>query len=244
MLIEMGVEHCIIYDQQGNLDDYKAQTIIMQSCNEEYQIQISDHLSAYSMWEYLMALFVTKANGKLISLQEESRMFKMHVNEKPSAYVLRARKIANTIKSLGHEFSDLSLCSMILNGLPPEYDIHKQVQQSIIVSNPDVNMLQHSLELAYMQNTAKKITLMPKPSYQRPPHVPGHGKNNTNAPSTHNVDTVTEHGGGGQSGKSAFQQKRKAPAILQVLQTGWACYRSLSKVKGQKSKFWPSTTTN
>jgi hypothetical protein len=80
MLIEMGVEHCIIYDQQGNLDDYKAQTIIMQSCNEEYQIQISDHLSAYSMWEYLMALFVTKANGKLISLQEESRMFKSHLH--------------------------------------------------------------------------------------------------------------------------------------------------------------------
>jgi hypothetical protein len=106
MLIEMGVEYCILADMRGQLDDYKAQSIITQSCSEEYQIQISDHLSAYSMWEYLMALFVTKANGKLISLQEESRTFKMQLNEKPSAYVLRARKKANTIKSLGHEFSD------------------------------------------------------------------------------------------------------------------------------------------
>jgi hypothetical protein len=239
MLIEMGVEHCIIYDQQGNLDDYKAQTIIMQSCNEEYQIQISDHLSAYSMWEYLMALFVTKANGKLISLQEESRMFKMHVNEKPSAHVLRARKIANTIKSLGHEFSDLSLCSMILNGLPPEYDIHKQVQQSIIVSNPDVNMLQHSLELAYMQNTAKKTTLMPKPSYQRPPHVPGHGKNNTNAPSTHNVDTVTKHGGGGQSGKTAFQQKGRPQPFCRYCKQDGHAIEACPKLKDKRVNFGP-----
>jgi hypothetical protein len=173
ILIEMGVDRCIQYNMQGYLDDYKAQTIIMQSCTEEYQVQISDHLSAHSMWEYLMSLFITKANGKLISLQEESRMFKMHANEKPSMYILRGRKIANTMKSLGHEFSDLALCNMILNGLSAEYDIHKKVQQSIIISNPDVNLLQHTLELAYMQNLAEKANTVPTDSISSHLHIVG-----------------------------------------------------------------------
>ena len=237
MLIEMGVEYCILHDMRGNLDDYKAQSIITQSCTEEYQIQISDHLSAYSMWDYLMALFVTKANGKIISLQEESRNFKMYIREKPSSYVLRARKIANTIKSLGHEFSDLSLCTMLLNGLPEEYNIHKQVQQSIIVSNPDVNMLQHSLELAYMQIQTpppKNNTFNQKPS-------PGKGYNpkykTPNSPNSNAVEKGVNHGGGGQSGKTAFQQiGRPLPFCRYCKQDGHSI-ETCPKLEGKRVSF-------
>jgi hypothetical protein len=225
MLIEMGVEYCILNDMRGHLDDYKAQSIITQSCSEEYQVQISDQFSAHSMWAHLMSLFVTKANGKLISLQEESRTFKMLANEKPSAYVLRARRIANTIKSLGHEFSDLSLCTMLLNGLPEEYAIHKQVQQSIIVSNPDVNLLQHSLELAYMQIVSKRVQhapAKPETSEYKPSPSQGYIKAKTpDTPSSNNVEKGSNQGGGEQNGKAAFQQiGRPLPYCVYCKQQG------------------------
>ena len=242
MLIEMGVEYCILQDMRGHLDDYKAQSIITQSCSEEYQVQISDHFSAFTMWEYLMSLFVTKANGKLISLQEESRTFRMHTNEKPSAYVLRARRIANTIKSLGHEFSDLSLCNMLLNGLPEEYDIHKQVQQSIIVSNPDVNLLQHSLELAYMQIVSKRTSNTPaksSTSYQKNP--PNQGYNPKfrvpNTTASNNVEKGTKQGGGGQSVKTAVQQiGRPLPFCRYCKQEGHSI-ETCPKLEGKRVSF-------
>jgi hypothetical protein len=240
MLIEMGVEYCILHNMRGHLDDYKAQSIITQSCSEEYQIQISDLSSAHAMWEYLMSLFVTKANGKLISLQEESRTFKMHTNEKPSAYVLRARRIANTIKSLGHEFSDLSLCNMLLNGLPEEYEIHKQVQQTIIVSNPDVNLLQHSLELAYMQVVSKRSSNAPaKPTtyFQKPPPSAGY---KSKLPTANNAAKGTNPGGGGQSSKAAFQQiGRPLPFCRYCKQEGHSI-DVCPKLEGKRVSFAPS----
>jgi len=39
--------------------------------------------------------------GKLMSLNEEARLFKMKPGEKPSVYVMRARKISQCLKSLG-----------------------------------------------------------------------------------------------------------------------------------------------
>ena len=90
-----------------------------------------------------------------------------------------------------------------------------------------------------MQNTAKKTTLMPKPSYQRPPHVPGHGKNNTNAPSTHNVDTVTKHGGGGQSGKSAFQQKGRPQPFCRYCKQDGHAIEACPKLKDKRVNFGP-----
>ena len=108
MLIEVGVSHCIHYDLEGHLDDFKAQSLIVQSCFEEHLIQISDQMSAFGMWQYLMSLFTSKSKGKLMSLHEEARMFKMSNGEKPSSYILRARKIATTIRSLGDEFTELS----------------------------------------------------------------------------------------------------------------------------------------
>jgi gag-polypeptide of LTR copia-type len=65
--------------------------------------------------------------GKLMSLNEEARLFRMKPGEKPSVYVMRARKIANTLNSLGRDPDDLATCMMILNGLTPEYDELKQI---------------------------------------------------------------------------------------------------------------------
>jgi hypothetical protein len=67
---------------------------------------------------------------------------------------------------------------MLLNGLPEEYNIHKQVQQSLIVSNPDVNQLQHSLELAHMQIVNKKLqNPPPKTNTFNQKSSPGQGYN-------------------------------------------------------------------
>ncbi len=55
----------------------------------------------------------------------------MFHKEKPSAYVLRARRIVNTLRSLGEEVTELTLCNLILNGLTEEYEIDVKVQQAI-----------------------------------------------------------------------------------------------------------------
>ena len=164
----------------------------------------------------------------------------MSSNEKPSAYVLRARRIANTMKSLGHEFSDLSLCNMILYGLPEEYEIHKHVQQSIIVSNPDVNLLQHALELAHMQIVSKKTPIQPAKTntfYQKPPQGHGYHKERTpNAPSSNNV----EKGGGGQSGKPAFQQVGRPLPFCRYCKQDGHNIEACPKLEAKRVSFSPS----
>jgi hypothetical protein len=99
MLMEMGVAYCVHDDCEGSLDDFKAQTLITQSCTEEYLVQISDQYSAYVMWHTLLDVFRVRAQGKLISLHNEARTLTMFPGEKPSAYILRGRKIANTIRN-------------------------------------------------------------------------------------------------------------------------------------------------
>jgi hypothetical protein len=78
MLIEMGVAYCVHDDCEGTLDDFKAQTLITQACTEEYLVQISDLYSAHEMWNVLLDVFRTRAQGKLLSLHHEARMLTMH----------------------------------------------------------------------------------------------------------------------------------------------------------------------
>jgi len=57
VLIEMEVDHCLKQDFEGTLEDFRAQSSILQSCTDEYLVQISHLTSAYSMWQYLIDLF-------------------------------------------------------------------------------------------------------------------------------------------------------------------------------------------
>jgi hypothetical protein len=74
VLIEMGVEYCIHQRCEGTYDDLKAQTLILQSCTEEYQVQISHLSNAFDMWGHLISLFTGMTNGKLMSLNEEAKI--------------------------------------------------------------------------------------------------------------------------------------------------------------------------
>jgi hypothetical protein len=151
MLMEMGVERCIQVDCEGMIEDYKAQSLILQSCTEEYLVQISDKNCAFDMWDYLMGLFTRRSKGKIMALHEEMRHFRMFEKEKPSSFVLRARRIVNTLRSLGEEVTELTLCNLILNGLPEEYEVDVKVQQAICFTQADVSQLQHTLELSWMK---------------------------------------------------------------------------------------------
>jgi hypothetical protein len=167
MLIEMGVAYCVHDDCEGTLDDFKAQTLITQACTEEYLVQISDLYSAHEMWNVLLDVFKTRAQGKLLSLHHEARMLTMHPGEKPSAYILRGRKIANTIKSLGENYSDLTLCAMLLAGLTDEYEADRQYQTSVCYDKADIHKLQHVLELTYSKLQRKKANTPAAKPYVR-----------------------------------------------------------------------------
>ena len=54
--IEMCAEYCIKSDYEGTYKDYRAQTLILQSCTEEYQVQISHLIS------HLCVLYVEPSN--------------------------------------------------------------------------------------------------------------------------------------------------------------------------------------
>ena len=100
-------------------------------------------------------MFTVRASGRLMTLYQEARTLAMRPGEKPSLYVLRARKIANNIRSLGHSFDDLSVCNMILNGLTAEYEQDVQLQEALCMQDPDLSTLQHGLELAYIKKVSK-----------------------------------------------------------------------------------------
>jgi hypothetical protein len=215
VLIEMGVEHCIRQDCEGTYDDYKAQTLILQSCTDEYQVQISDLTSAYTMWEHLISLFNGMTNGKLMSLNEEARLFKMKPGEKPSAYVMRARKIANCLRSLGRQHDELATCMMILNGLTQDYNELRQIQHSMCYYDPNVSRLLHTLELRFMQldsghqqgregrgGQGGRTNQAPYPS------------NRPQNPSSLNVETnINKQPAGAQGGRPAVQQLGR-PTII------------------------------
>jgi hypothetical protein len=146
MLWEMGVNYCVHDAYEGTYDDLKAQTIITQACTDHYSVQITHLKCAFHMWNTLLQTFNLKAAAKLMSLHIESRLFTMKSGEKPSDYVLRARRISNSLRSLGDAMSEINLCSMMLEGLTHEYEVDKRLQLSVCNHNPDVHQLQHVLE--------------------------------------------------------------------------------------------------
>jgi hypothetical protein len=116
------------------------------------------------MWNTLLQTINLKAAAKLMSLHKESRLFSMKCGEKPSDNVLRARRISNSLRSLGEQMSEINLCSMIIEGLTEDYEVDERLQLSVCNHNPDVHQLQHVLELTYMNLEArKKNTPAPKP---------------------------------------------------------------------------------
>lgn len=217
IIIEIGVEHCIRRDMTNTFEDYKAQALILQSCTDEYLVQISDLTSAFAMWNHLISLFTGRTNGKLMSLNEEIRLFKMKHGEKPSAYVLRARRITNTIRSLGRQYDDLSVCMMILNGLTPEYEQTKQIQQNLCYHDPDVSRLQHTLELVYMSLDFSKQNDKHNREDKSRGKLPYtfHNAGKSNQHSSHHVQTPggTNVNTGTQGPKTAFQQVGR-PTII------------------------------
>jgi hypothetical protein len=219
ILWETGVNYCVHDDYEGTYDDYKAQTIIVQSCTEEYSVQISDLKSACAMWNTLMQVLTERANGRIMSLHHEVKMFKMRVGEKPSAYVLRARKIANTMRSLGGNFDDISLCSMILSGLTEEYEYDRRQQRSACYRDPDVYQLQHVLELSYLEMQSRKTQYpnTPKPFRNQGGGSQPTNKGNQGVPgasgSNHAEVPKDSKGGGAGAGRPAFQQTGR-PVII------------------------------
>jgi hypothetical protein len=166
-------------------------------------------MSAFGMWQYLMSLFTSKSKGKLMSLHEEARMFKMSNGEKPSSYILRARKIATTIRSLGDEFTELSLCSMILSGLSEDYSDDKKVQRCFCYTNPDVSQLQHALELTYLKlQDAKSNTPKTYNNHRGQQSNPNRVTRTGGAPAAHNAEMLSDTKGvnEAQAGRPAFQQ--------------------------------------
>jgi hypothetical protein len=100
MLWEMGVNYCVHDVHEDSYDDFKAQTLIVQACTEEYAVQITDLKCSHYMWNKLLQVFNARASARLMSLHKESRSFKMKPGEKPSEYVLRARRISNNMRSV------------------------------------------------------------------------------------------------------------------------------------------------
>lgn len=216
MIIEIGVEHFIKSKCEGTLQDYKAQALILQSCTDDYMVRISHYTSAYDMWNHLIKLFVGRTNDKLMALNEEVRLFKMKANEKPSSYVLRARKIANTLRSLGRPHDDMSTCMMVLHG-SHEYNDIKQIQLSLCDTDPDVDRVQHTLDLAHMNIEANKQEQKrgrDDKQKGRPSNSPGQGKAHT-TPSSHTVqtDVVTKQPTDVQGCRPAIQQVGR-PTII------------------------------
>ena len=74
------------------------------------------------MWNKLLQVFNARAAARLMSLHREQKLFAMKPGEKPSDYVFRCRKIANNLKSLGEQCSEVCQCSMIIEGLTEEYE--------------------------------------------------------------------------------------------------------------------------
>ena len=109
------------------------------------------------MWNKLLQVFNARAAAGLMSLHKEARSFKMKPGEKPSEYVLRARKISYNMRSLGEQCSEICVCSMILEGLTEEYEVDRHLQTSLCNNDPDVHKLQHVLELTYMRPTNHKV---------------------------------------------------------------------------------------
>ena len=213
LLIEMGVEFCIKQDCEGTYEDYRAQTLILQTCTEEYQVKISHLLSAHAMWTHLIGLFTGMTNGKLMSLNEEARLFKMKANEKPSIYVMRARKIANCLRSLGRQHDDLATCMMILNGLTSEYNDLKQIQHEMCYYDPDVSRLLYALELSYMKRNTDKGNAndRTKGASSQTPFTGNRPQN----PSSLNVETGirTNNQSATQGGRPAIQQVGRPTVI-------------------------------
>jgi hypothetical protein len=63
----------------------------------------------------------------------------MKSGENPSDYVLRARRISNSLRSLGDQMSEIHLRSMILEGLTEDYEVDKRLHLSVCNHNPDVH---------------------------------------------------------------------------------------------------------
>jgi hypothetical protein len=119
-------------------------------------MQITHLKCACHMWNTLLHTFNMKAAAKPMSFHRETRLFTMRPGEKPYDYVLRARRISTSLRSLGERMSEISLCSMILEGLSDDYETDKRLQLSVCNYNPNIHQLQHVLELTYMSLEARK----------------------------------------------------------------------------------------
>jgi hypothetical protein len=81
---------------------------------------------------------------------------RMRVGEHPSDFVFRARKIVSALRQLGEPYSDLALCTHVLQGLTSDYHQQKMVQEALIQHDDSVNKLETTLCRAYVRMSAKR----------------------------------------------------------------------------------------
>jgi hypothetical protein len=106
---------------------------------------------------------------------------------------------------------------MILNGLTPEYEQTKQIQQNLCYHDPDVSRLQHTLELVYMSLDFSKQNDKHNREDKSRGKLPYtfHNAGKSNQHSSHHVQTPggTNVNTGTQGPKTAFQQVGR-PTII------------------------------
>lgn len=146
-LSEEGLLHTIQSDRFGEREDIVARACLVGAVSKESQVLVDwfTNDSAYRLWQYLIKTCTELSKLKVLDRESQLLHLTMKQGEEPSAYVGRAKALANSIRRFGGAYSELGLCFSILRGLPDEDAFNGVAQRWMMCFDADVNTLEADL---------------------------------------------------------------------------------------------------